>query len=158
MSRFRSVLVAAALAGCAGAPMADPAVDRITYETTPPPFCGRCETLKFTASADGVLRVETGHYAGDYRDWRRRHEVRRITPEQFAEFKARLAPYRGERDIIGGEEGCRDYYSDDAGLRVEWASGSERRVRVFDFGCKDDPAMNNIVLAAPGALSLRPLF
>ena len=137
---------------------ANPTVERIAFEPTSPPFCGRCETVKFVASADGVLRLETGYFAGDYKDWRRHREVRRITPEQFADFKARLAPYRGERDIIDGESGCRKYHSDDAGLRVEWASGSERRVRVFDFGCEDDPTMNKIVPAAPSALGLRPGF
>lgn len=137
---------------------ANPDVEQITFDPHPPPFCGRCETMKFVASADGVLRIETGYYAGHYKDWRRRREVRRITPEQFADFKARLAAYRGERDIVGGEEGCRTYHTDDAGLRVAWASGSDRRVRVFDLGCQDDPAMNKAVLAAPTVLGLKPPF
>ncbi|UAL10861.1 hypothetical protein [Caulobacter segnis] len=156
--RVSTILVATTLAGCASAPPIAPAVERIAFAPTPPPFCGRCETVKFVASADGVLRVEAGYWAGNYRDWRRRREVRQITPEQFADFKARLAPYRGQRDIAGGEAGCQSYHTDDAGLRVEWVSDSGRRVRVFDFGCEDDPAMNRIVSAAPTALGLKPLY
>ncbi|ENZ83488.1 hypothetical protein OR37_00791 [Caulobacter vibrioides OR37] len=152
------ILVATALVGCANTPPVDPTVEHIAYALEPPPFCGRCETVKFVASEDGVLRIETGYWVGNYKHWRRRREVQRITPAQFADFRVKIAPYRGERDIVGGEKGCRKYHPDDASLRVEWILGSDRRVRVFDFGCEDDPGMNRTVLAAPSALGLKSLF
>lgn len=156
--RLFSIFVAAMLAGCVSSHPVDPNIERIAFEPMAPPFCGRCESTKFVVGADGVLRIETGYYAGHYRDWRRHREVRRVTPDQFADFKARLAPYREEANVVIGEAGCRKYHTDDAGLRVEWVSGSERRVRIFDFGCEDDPALNKIVLSAPGALGLSPRF
>lgn len=36
-------------------------VESVTFQTEPPPFCGRCDTIKFVASPDGRVQIERGH-------------------------------------------------------------------------------------------------
>ncbi|MDO8378284.1 hypothetical protein [Phenylobacterium sp.] len=144
------------LAGCATprvpAPKAE--VERISFRPQGPPFCGRCENTSFVVAADGELRMDVGHWAGSYRTWVRKRSVRRISPEQFADFKRRLEPYRPVHDVLRPDEACRSFISDADGLTVEWIHGDERRVRVFDFGCLDDRAMNDTLRRASAALGL----
>lgn len=72
-----------------------------------------------------------------------------MRPEQFLEFKARLAPYKPDRDVMND---CKDYLTDNDGAVVEWITGEDTRVRVFDFGCRDDKAMVEAVRSAPKVL------
>lgn len=155
---FSTILVAATLAGCASAPPIDPNVERIAFEPEAVPFCGRCETVKFVASADGVLTVETGYWAGDYRDWRKHRSVTRITPEQFADFSARLAAYRPPLGVVRWDETCRDPTPDMGGLRVTWARGRDTSVRVFDYGCPNDGAMSEAARLAPAVLGVKARY
>ncbi len=143
------------LSACAGTPgPGGDVIERISYRPEPGPFCGRCETTQFTVRADGEVRIETGYWAGSYRDWRRQRTVKRVTAAQFAEFKRRLAPYKLPHDVMQGEVGCRDFISDNDGAMVEWSDGAVRVTRVFDFGCLDDRTMNEAVRGAPAALGL----
>jgi hypothetical protein len=145
----------AALSGCAATPAPGAAaIERISFQPAPGPFCGRCENTQFTVGADGEVQIETGYWAGRYRDWRRQRTVKHVTAEQFAEFKRRLAPYKPTQDLLQGEVGCRNYITDNGGAIVEWSDSAERRKRVFDFGCLDDRAMNDAVRGAPSALGL----
>lgn len=59
------------ITGCASMkPPADlPGGGLITYETSPGPFCGRCDTLKLTVASDGRVWIEHGWWAGAYSDW-----------------------------------------------------------------------------------------
>jgi hypothetical protein len=156
--RFAIVIVAAFLGGCAVVPMPEPGlapgVERISFEPQPAPFCGRCENTKLIVTRDGQLLVEVGHWGGNYRNWQRQRTVRRITSAQFANFKQALEAYKPKEDVLRVDESCANYTHDQDGLRVEWAKGEDRRVRVFDFGCLDDRAMNEVVRASPEALGL----
>lgn len=98
--------------------------------------------------------IESGHWAGNYRNWQRWREVRQLAPGQFAAFKGILEPYKPKRDIPPSETACANYIADNDGAIVEWIGGDGRRTRVFDFGCLDDRAMNEAVRSAPKALGL----
>jgi hypothetical protein len=148
-----SAALCALLSACASA-SPSPDVERISFEPSPPPFCGRCETTRFTVGADGLLRGETGYWAGRYTDWRRQRFTRRVTPEQFAAFKQRLEPYRPDADRSVNQYACGAYIPDDAGVRIAWELGEERRTLHVDLGCADDRAMNDALVDAPRALGL----
>jgi hypothetical protein len=154
--RWVVALIAVTVSGCATVtqPPAAPGVQQISFELQEPPFCGRCETTKLVATSDGHLLIEVGHWGGNYRNWKRQRSVRPITLEQFAEFKQALDAYRPTQNALQSNEQCANYIHDQAGLLVEWTNGNERRVRVFDFGCADDRAMNEAVQAAPKVLGL----
>jgi hypothetical protein len=151
-----ALVAVAPIAGCAAQstlPLAS-GVERISLRPQPPPFCGRCETAAVVVSADGRLVIERGHWAGNYRNWKRRREVRQVTPEQFAAFKGILETYKPSQNTPPGGTACANYISDNDGAIVEWIGGDGRRARVFDFGCLDDRAMNEAVRSAPKALGL----
>jgi hypothetical protein len=150
-------LIAVATLGACATEAASPPKSRgeqISFRPQPPPFCGRCETTDLVVSADGLLVIERGHWAGNYRNWQRRREVRQITPGQFAAFKGILEPYKPNRDTPPSEPACANYITDNDGAIVEWITDEGRRTRVFDFGCLDDRAMNEAVRSAPKALGL----
>ncbi len=152
-----AVLCAAlTLVGCGTprGPALNTDVERISFRPDAAPFCGRCDSTSFVVAADGELRVDVGHWAGRYRNWVRKRSIRRISPEQFADFKRRLEPYKPAHDLRRPDEACGSSISDADGLTVEWTHGDERRVRVFDFGCLDDRVMNDILRGAPAALGL----
>src|SRR5690242_3425587 len=84
------------LAGCASIQpeRADALGERIVYETSPEPFCGRCETLKLAVWSDGHATIERGRWAGRYSAWTVRRQSLQVSPEQITQFRERLAPYR----------------------------------------------------------------
>ena len=153
---FFAILSAAVLGGCTTVPASEvglaPGVERISFLPETAPFCGRCENTKLIATSEGQLLVEVGHWGGKYRNWQRKRTVRRITSVQFANFKQALEAYKPKEDVLRGDENCLNYIHDQDGLRVEWAKGEDRRVRIFDFGCLDDRAMNEAVRASPETL------
>lgn len=152
-----ALIAVALLAGCASqAPLQPgPALEQISFRPRSPPFCGRCETINVLASADGQLVIERGNWAGIYRNWERRREVRQITPSQFAAFRGILEPYKPDQNAPVREEACANFITDNGGAIVEWIGGDGRLARVFDFGCLDDRAMNEAVRSAPRALGLQ---
>ena len=153
---FSVLLLLAVQAGCATAPREQigSGVERISYETQPPPFCGRCDSTIIMASANGRLVIETGHWAGRYRDWRRQRSVRQITPAQFEDFKRRLEPYRPAKGDVQGDTGCTHFITDNDGVLVKWSGAGEPRIYLFDFGCLDEKVRNQIVRTAPAALGV----
>lgn len=134
-------------------------MDRISFEEQPPPFCGRCETTSFIALSDGRVLVERGYWAGDYRNWRTRRRTIDTTPEQYSRFREALAPYKPTRDTAPSDD-CATGLSDQDGVIVRWSEDGTEVYRYFDFGCLDDPVMNEAVRRAPqelvaGGLGLR---
>lgn len=154
--RTVALIAVALLAGCANqAPLQPrPAIEQISFQPQSPPFCGRCEAIKVLAGADGQLVIERGHWAGNYRNWERRREVRQITQDQFAAFRSILAPYKPDPNAPAGEVACANFITDNVGVIVEWIGGDKHLARVFDFGCLDDQAMNEAVRSAPRALGI----
>lgn len=160
MTHHLSLRILAAAMGCCGPvlsacatppPRAD-MVERISFDPISEPFCGRCENTSFVVGADGELKIETGHWEGAYRDWRRRRSTQRVSPEQFAEFKRRLEPYRPLQGAAQRDDTCVTYHHDLPGAVVEWSVGGQRVRRVFDFGCRDDLVMIEAVRGAPSIL------
>lgn len=151
-----ALVVIVGVAGCAtqASVPAKSGVEQISFRPQLPPFCGRCETVNFVVRENGQLIVERGHWAGNYRNWQRRREVRQITPEQFAAFKGILEPYKPNQNTSPGEIACVNYITDNDGTLVEWLGGDGRSTRIFDFGCLDDRAMNEAVRSAPKVLAI----
>lgn len=148
------LFAAATLSGCASLSRPTQGAERISFQPQPAPFCGRCESTNLVVTADGQLHIEVGHWGGHYRNWKRERSIRQITLAQFEDFKRRLEAYRPAEDTLRGDAACVNYITDQDGVLVEWSNGEERQTRVFDFGCLDDPAMNEAVRTAPSALGL----
>jgi hypothetical protein len=152
-----TILAALTLAGCATI-ASPPSEELITYETHPPPFCGKCDTIRVVAASDGRVRVERGHWAGLYRDWRIVRQDVRVTPEQFARFRETLAPYRPQDELrLNDQPPCKTFTPDLGEVSVSWRGrGADARM-AFNRGCERETrsAMAQALQAAPSALGLQ---
>ncbi|MGZ8370444.1 MAG: hypothetical protein ACXWVH_05250 [Caulobacteraceae bacterium] len=112
-------------------------IEMISYSAAPAPFCGRCESLDLTVSADGNLLIELGYWAGRYRDWRVRRARKRITAEQFKAFREILAPFRpiGARELREGSPFCETVLTDQGESSVRWVGGGPDASLKYDWGC-----------------------
>jgi hypothetical protein len=128
-------------------------MERISYRYELPFMCGgRCEATSFAMTPDGTLRVETSYNRQGNGDRLTTRRTIRSTPAQFAALKERLARYQPAVGQNVDEPQCKNGLTDQAGAVVEWWTGLEKRIRVFDFGCQDDPAMNHMLRELPAAL------
>jgi hypothetical protein len=154
--------LSSALIGCAGIPTEPARQDEelISYETSPGPFCGRCDTIKIVATSDGRVWIEQGHWAGNYSDWQTRRRYPRVTPARFARFQARLAPHRpvGLHDMTDPDN-CTEFWHDMSEVSVRWKGGGADGTLRFYFGCDPDlnAALTEALQAAPAELAIREL-
>lgn len=129
----------------------------IVYETVPGPFCGRCDSMKLTVTADGLVSVERGHWAGRYKDWRVSKQTLRATPAQAALFRSRLAPYRPSGSVhFNGPPHCKLLTSDLPEVSISWSQPGQMDRLTFDFGCDTNAmtAMREALRDAPTALGV----
>ncbi|MGV9010781.1 hypothetical protein [Brevundimonas sp.] len=130
----------------------------IVYETSPGPFCGRCETLKISVSPEGRVWTETGKWAGDHKDWHRERLELSVSPEQVRNFRTQLQSLRpdGEMRLVGGESTCESHMTDQPMVRVTWRDSNQTDNLDFDWGCDHDyrRAEREILWRAPEALGL----
>lgn len=138
---MRVVFVGAAMliSGCAPASALTgrAATNVIVYETASMgPFCGACDSLKLTASEDGRVLVERGRFAEPGRRWRVTKTWARLTPDQFALFRSRLAEFRPTGSLVlDGPPNCRTWVSDSPEIRVIWREQGRADELTFSFGC-----------------------
>lgn len=152
---FLAAITAIAIAGCstASAPSTTRGLERISYSYQLPFMCGgRCEATDFVMTADGTIWSETRYSRHSIRDRPISRRIIHSTPAQFMALKERLAPYRPGTDQKPDEPECKNGITDEAGAFVEWWTDGEKRSRFFDFGCRDDPAMNEILLELPSKI------
>jgi hypothetical protein len=132
--------------------------EAIVYETSPGPWCGRCDTLKITAAADGRIWVERGWWAGNYKNWRKKHEALTVTPERLAAFKALLDQHRPRGALWLREPGpnCEVFWSDSEERIVSWWGPKGEDKLWYNFGCDPETkaALRNDLKAAPEALGI----
>lgn len=151
------VLAVGALAGCVsiGEP---PNVERINYQYSPGPFCGRCDSRQFTVTVDDRVWIEDGHWAGRYRDWRVKRRVVPLPRGAFGAFKAAITPYRPTATIERQTDGeqCAVFLTDGDEIQITWTSGASEVTRVFESGCRDRDkiAAYDAVREAVAALAL----
>lgn len=162
------VLVCLLLAqtACAAGPRA-PSTPRtgdeelIAIETNPPgPACGRCNTLKLTASSTGRVWIERGYWAADYSIWQVRRRRVRVSPERFAAFRNHLRPLRPEGELrLDRPERCANFEDDLGGVRVGWRGGGRDSLLSYNFGCDRDTrrATADALVIAPRALGIHGL-
>ena len=141
------------MAGCAAAPPSYPpptagSVETIRYETGP--CFGMCPVYVLTVRSDGTGTFEGRQHTAveGVRDFT-------VSPAQFAEFRARLAPYRpvGERRIA--EQNCGRMVAPDLpSVEITWtAKGPQSRLYVY-YGCdmERNAAMFEALRRAPEAI------
>jgi hypothetical protein len=124
-------------------------------ESSQGPFCGRCETLRLTASSTGQVWIERGHWAGEYSIWQVRRRRLRVAPARFAKLRDHLRPHRPQGDLLlDRPETCSFFEDDLGGVRVEWrGGGGDSRLR-YNYGCDGDTRR---ALADALRTALRPL-
>jgi hypothetical protein len=158
-------VAAVALAGCAHTatgPNTSPKPipvesDSITYETGP--CFGACPVYSVTVRPDG-----SGVFTGKRFTAVTGERAFKLTPEQYAAFAARLAPYRpvsGERRVSPGEKGCEQVATDLPSVDITWsrAIGDSQKLYYY-FGCNlhGDRSMAEALGGAAETLPLEPLI
>lgn len=147
-----------ALAGCVAIEEATPAPagETITYKTSSGPFCGRCDAITIVADSGGRVRIEEGHWAGRYRDWRTKRRTIQVSAEQIVRFRETLAPWRPAGELILAGPACQTYVPDADEIDVTWHGGGDDARLHYDFGCdaKARSEMAKALRAAPAALGL----
>ena len=155
---MKLILASAALmllAGCAttGATAPPQVAETIRYETSP--CFGACPVYAVTVSSDG-----SGSFEGKRFTAVTGERAFTVTPAQFAEFRARLAPFRpadGERRIASGEADCGSMITDQPSAAVTWSGGDAPPASLsLYYGCTAPQlaAMKAALRAAPEALSI----
>ena len=146
--------LAFALGGCAttsDAGAADGAPSNISYRTGP--CFGACPVYSVTVDADGVGRFEGRDFTAVEGE-----RAFRVTPAQFREFAAHLAPLRPENgDVRYAGERCGIMATDLPSAEVTWTTqAGESRSLYFYFGCDMDRnrAIAERLRAAPGLLPI----
>ncbi|HEU4960558.1 MAG TPA: DUF6438 domain-containing protein [Sphingomonas sp.] len=144
------MLGACATTSGGGAPQA---AETIRYETSP--CFGACPVYAVTVSSDGSGRFEGKRFTAVTGG-----RTFAVTPQQFADFKRRLQPYRpadGERRIAAGNADCGQVITDQPGAAVTWSGGDAPPATLsLYYGCTapELAAMKQALHAAPEALPI----
>ena len=136
-------------------------VEWVSYESSPGPFCGKCETTKIIAAYDHRVWIERGYWAGDYEDWRISRTEPKASQKNLISFRNHLAQFRpNENRIIGIESPlCDDFFSDSNSLRITWHDKKGSVYLIYDFGCQGEDAhtLADALKAAPSLLNIDSL-
>jgi hypothetical protein len=149
----------ATLAGCTTTGAAEPpqAAETIRYETGP--CFGACPVYAVMVSSDSIGTFEGKRFTAVTGE-----QSFTLTPAQFADFRARLQPYRptaGERRIVSGEPDCGSMITDQASASVSWQGGSVPPASLsLYYGCAAPAlaAMNAALRSAPEALPIAAMI
>ena len=146
-------LLSLPLASCVHVPELPlgPEGELITFDVGRGPFCGDCLTFKLAVASDGRAWMQTGWWAGKYSDWQTSTRAWRITPDQYAKFRALLAPYRpkGEQHLFCSNDG--------GDVSVKWRGGGPDGMLLYQFGCGEPNEMQQAFSTAPRELGLKYL-
>jgi hypothetical protein len=159
MKLVMTIAALALLAGCATPGTAEPpqAAETIHYETGP--CFGACPVYAVTVSSDG-----TGTFEGKRFTAVTGEQAFTLTPAQFADFRARLQPYRpaaGERRIVSGEPDCGSMITDQPSASVSWQGGGMPPASLsLYYGCTAPAlaAMKAALRSAPEALPVAAMI
>lgn len=149
------------LAACASTASEPRAIEvgSISYEVTSVgPFCGRCETVKFTIAPSGRTSVERGHWAGSYRSWRIERSRLQVSPDRYAALRDSLGGYRPSGTLQrNSSTNCATFTEDLPEVLVTWHAADHHDQLRFGFGCeKDQTAMMREALRnAPSFVGVR---
>lgn len=161
--RFVVTAALASLTACVPAPPTSPLAmgqELITIENEPGPFCGRCDTMKVTASSDGRVWIEHGYWAGHYTDWTKERRLERVPISNFLRFRDQLARYRPRGVLaLNQKPPCETFWNDIDGARVEWRDSNRDDKLFLNFGCDPDGKriIAETVRAAPDLLGISTL-
>lgn len=147
--KLLAAILPLALTGCMGMGGSRPPVETIRYATGP--CFGVCPVYVVTVDSDGV-----GVFDGRSNVLVEGRRVFVISPAEFQQFKAALAPYRpvGTRELRGAN--CTSQATDLPTVEVAWSIEERRDILLADFGCDMDQnqAMYDTLAAAPRYLPL----
>jgi hypothetical protein len=155
MKLVMTIAALALLAGCATTGTAEPphAAETIRYETGP--CFGACPVYAVTVSSDG-----TGTFEGKRFTAATGEQAFTLTPAQFADFRARLQPYRpaaGERRVASGEPDCGSTITDQPSVSVSWEGGGTPPASLsLYYGCTA-PALAAMKAALRSAREALPI-
>jgi hypothetical protein len=131
MSVFAALLLAVGLAGTAPViERAEP--ERIQIETDAGYCWGDCDWYRIEVRSNGKATVWVYHNEDLVR-----RRWRTLTPQEFAAFEARLAPYRpvGDLFIDDDRDHCEKVATDMGGYHVQWDGRGSRSRLALNDGC-----------------------
>jgi hypothetical protein len=128
------------------------AVESITYQTGP--CFGTCPVYTVTVHANG-----TGLFVGQQHTTVTGNQPFTVTPVQFAQFVARLAPVRPTSALIRYDHvpPCTSMFTDAPSVDVKWnLQGGQQRELYYYYGCQlpNSAAMANRLSHAPDVLPI----
>ncbi|UVI38856.1 DUF6438 domain-containing protein [Qipengyuania spongiae] len=129
-NRILAALALAPLAACATVPALEAGAERISFSAEP--CYGFCPAFEVTAGADGEGRYE-GRSSVKVTGARQFS----VTPEEFAAFRDRLAPYRPAQDVRYDHENCdAPLATDMPAVQVIWREANGRSTTLdWYMGC-----------------------
>ncbi|PXA93024.1 hypothetical protein DMC47_23000 [Nostoc sp. 3335mG] len=160
--KLLSVALLFSVAGCASLkpPGSIEGGTLISYETESGPFCGRCDSTKFSVGSDGRVWIEQGHWAGHYKQWTVYRRMVRVGPERADAFRRALEPYRPDGTLALNEQPpCKELWTDMGGISVSWIEGGKTSRLSYNFGCDPDvhAHMRAALAGAPATLGIKGL-
>ena len=148
-NKFLAILPMLALASCMGMGGSRPPTETIRYATGP--CLGTCPVYVVTVNSDGI-----GQFDGRQNVLVKARRTFAISPAEFEQFKAALAPYRptGTREYRGAN--CTSQATDLPTVEVAWSIEERRDILLADFGCDmaQNQRMYDALAAAPRYLPL----
>jgi hypothetical protein len=138
--------------------MAAPAdTEWLSIETSPGPFCGRCDTTKIIVAYDGRAWIEQGHWAGSYKNWRVVRREAQVEAEALASFRARLEAVRPDGVLaLIDTPPCEEYWEDNSEVIVVWHDQRGESRLHYNFGCDPETRrdLRLTLRASPGDLRI----
>lgn len=157
-----AALVSLLVSGCASSDRVGPpsAVQGVTFETYPGPFCGRCDNTKITVANDGRVWIEQGYWAGDYQTWRTTRQEVQISAEALRRFRVRIDDYRPHGEVVLADQPpCATFETDNSGIHVIWRDERGEDRLDYNLGCDWEArrAMAEALKTAPALLEIASL-
>lgn len=127
-----------------------PSTPHIHYTSSPPPFCGRCDSVEILVQEDGLVTWQHSYWQEAYRNRRTDNYRWQLSAQNIANFTNALAPFRPSGRQLFNETNCSGYQTDDDMTQIAWHDALRADVLIFDGGCfQSQPLIYRSLANAP---------
>ena len=114
----------------------DETTEFISFETSPGPFCGKCNTTKLKVSYTGLAVIEQGYWRGDYDDWQVERKKVQVSAEALKNFQQHLEPFRPSGELyLDDTPPCDSFWTDNPEVTIVWQDAQAYSLLRYNFGC-----------------------